>query len=224
MCDMTARARGRGGEDGFTLVELVLTVAIVGVIMVGLTGVVIEYLKTTTSTAARYTQSNAVQLVSVYWQRDVASTGLRSNVYNSATHDFALQPSVDYPYTGALIGSGCSIAGTGVVTLAWGQYDSSSSDAPTEYAVTYWVQTTGAGASLRYDLWRTRCSSNGTWTTISSAIVTHNLTAAPTVTCSSSCGSSSVPASIDLTVTSSDPNNNDGTSYQATLTGERRQT
>ncbi|MGN6252207.1 MAG: PulJ/GspJ family protein [Marmoricola sp.] len=220
------RARPRN-EAGFTLVELVLTVAIVGIITVALVGVVLEYLKTTTATAGRFTQSNTAQLAAAYWQRDVASIGLRSNTYDSATHSFALQASVDYPYSASLIGAGCSVPGTGVVTLSWGQYDSTSSDSPTKVAITYSVQPVGSGSALRYDLRRTRCTNSGAgWSTASSAVITQNLSVTPTVTCSSTCGGAgnNLPSTVSLRVTSSDPNNDDGSTYVATLTGERRQT
>ena len=88
------------------------------------------------------------------------------------------------------------------------------------------VQSVGSGATLRYNLVRTRCTySGGTWTTSSSSVIAQNLLSAPTVTCDTTCNSSTLPTIVSLALTSSDPNNNDGgVHYSATLTGERRQT
>ena len=64
-------------EDGFTLPELIITVTIIGIIAAGLAGVVISFLKTTTDTQSRLTESHDVQFAAAYWQRDVASIGVR---------------------------------------------------------------------------------------------------------------------------------------------------
>ena len=58
---LIAHLRARGSDDGVTLIELVVCVAIVGVIVVSLTGVVMAYLQTSVSTAARMTESHDVQ-------------------------------------------------------------------------------------------------------------------------------------------------------------------
>ncbi len=73
-----APARTPRREDGFTLPELIITVTIIGIIAAGLTGVVISYLKTTTDTQSRLTESHDVQFAAAYWQRDVASIGVRN--------------------------------------------------------------------------------------------------------------------------------------------------
>lgn len=216
----------RRDDAGFTLIELVVTISIVGVILVAVTGVVIQYLKTETATAARFTESNTVQLAAAYWERDASSAGLRSSTYDAGTHSFPLTPSVDYPYTGSLSGAGCTIPGTGIVAFTWGQYDSASSDTPTPVTVTYSAQSSGVGANLRYNLVRSRCRKNGaTWTRTSSSVITQNLVSLPTVTCSSTCNGAMPPKTVSMVLTSSDPNNDDGGAhYSATLTGERRQT
>ena len=81
-------------DDGFTLVELVVTVGILGIIVVPLTGVVLAYLRNTVDTEARLTESHDVQFAAAYWQRDVASIGVRSNTYDTASHSFPLAQSV----------------------------------------------------------------------------------------------------------------------------------
>ena len=134
-------------DDGFTLPEMVITVAIIGMISAGLAGVVISFLKTTTATQSRLTESHDVQFAAAYWQRDVASIGVRS--YDSGTKSFPLQQSVN-------VTPACSLpSGTPVVTLAWSKYTSSDSTAtPITVTVSYVARVDTGG----YNLLRTRCT------------------------------------------------------------------
>ncbi|GAB4008368.1 prepilin-type N-terminal cleavage/methylation domain-containing protein [Nocardioides ultimimeridianus] len=228
---MNASKRLRSGDEGFTLIEMVITVAMVGLIMVALTGVVISYLKTTVSTSARLTESHDVQFAAVYWSRDVASIGVRSATYdNGSAHTFPLLQSVSVaPDTGVSSGCGLPSGATKVVTLAGSQYTSlDSSQTPTTVTVTYATE----GSSAPYTLIRRRCVGGATDSTIT---VADNLTSVPTVGCpdtstppnytAAKCNTSgsSVPDVVRMVLTSSDPNNNDGTTYSAALTGERRE-
>lgn len=216
---LTRSLRDRQNDDsGFTLIELVVTVAIMGFIAAALTGVVISYLKTTMSTSARLTESHDVQFAAAYWQRDVASIGVRSTTYDSSpsVHSFPLLQSVN-------TSPACSLpSGTKVATLAWSSYTVANPDTPDTVTVSYVAQPSGT----HYSLVRRRC----TGSTVNSTItVADNLTAVPVLACpgaASGCTGTggNVPLVVTLTMTSSDPDNNDGSTYAATLTGERRET
>ena len=186
----------------------------------------IEYLKVTVRTSARMTESHDIQFAAAYFQRDVASIGVRSATYhNDATHTFPLEQSVD-------IAPACTLpSGAGystVITLAWSSYSSlDSSSPPTTVTISYVSEPTGAGGAAPFKLVRIRCS--GSATPDSLVTVARNLTASPYAACSGGvtvCTDSTgaVPTAISMTLTSRDLENNDGSTYQATLWGERRQT
>lgn len=213
---MRTRLRDRlAAEDGFTLPELVITVAILGLIVVPLTGVVLGFLRNTADTQARMSESHDVQFAAAYWQRDVASIGVRSNTYNDdpAVHSFPLEQSVG-------LGACALPAGaSAVVTLAWSEFSGAT---PATIKVTYATRARGAA----YELLRVRCGGSDSTVSLAS-----NLTAVPTVTCEGSgggtipCtgGGSSVPAVIKLGLSVHDASGRSLSSYDATLTGERRQ-
>lgn len=205
-----------GAEDGFTLVELVMTVAIVGMIVVPLTGVVLSYLRNTVDTQARLTESHDVQFAAAYWQRDVASIGVRT--YDSTTKSFPLVKSVGVPSCGGL-----PAGATVVVTLAWSEYTSSNpTDVPPTVKVTYVTRPVGAA----FEMLRVRCGSQP-----STVELANSLAAVPVVTCyqadatTTPCGGegANVPALVKLPLSVHDATSNLST-YAATLTGERRQT
>jgi prepilin-type N-terminal cleavage/methylation domain-containing protein len=197
-------------EDGFTLPELIITVTIIGVISAGLAGVVISFLKTTTDTQSRLTESHDVQFAAAYWQRDVASIGVRS--YDSNTKTFPLQQSVN-------VTPACSLpTGTRIVTLAWSEYTSTDSTAPpTTVTVSYVAEPDTGG----YNLLRTTCTGS---TVNSSFELMHSLNALPTVACDVACASANVPTVVSLSVSVLDPDGHGTAALTATLSGERRQT
>lgn len=207
------RHRYRNRDDaGFSLVELIVTVIIMGTIAAGIAGIVISYLRFTVDTQSRLTESQDVQFAAAYWQRDVASIGVRT--YDSGTKSFPLAQSVD-------VTPACTMpSGTRVVTLAWSEYDTLDSTAvgPT-VTVSYVAKPDGTA----FDLVRIRC----TGATIDSSVeVAHSLNAIPTKTCDISCTGtgSNVPAVVELSLSILDPEGNGTIAYTATLTGERRQT
>lgn len=205
--------RSLGAEGGFTLVELIIAVLIIGVIAVPLGDVVIGFLRNSDSTTARLLESHDVQITSAYWAQDVASIGTRS-----PTSPYPLTQSVEtgVPYAASLFPCGTS-GTTPVVTLAWD--DSITPDDTTLVRVAYVVQTSAGQRELH----RLRCQG--------SAIVLSDVTLArgldpstpPSAECSTDCAAApAVPRTVKLNLTLKDPQNRDDP-YAVVLTGQRRQ-
>ncbi|WP_157537784.1 type II secretion system protein J [Nocardioides sp. Root190] len=201
-------------ELGFTLIELLATVIIMGVIGAGIVGVVVSYLRFTVDTQSRMTESQDVQFAAVYWQRDVASIGVR-RAYDEDSKTFPLDPSVE-------VDPDCVLpSGDTVVTLAWSDYETpDSTSTPTKITVTYVARS---NATDNYELIRVRCTGANVDSTIE---VAHSLNVVPTATCDVACTGSgaNVPRLVYLHLSVLDPDGNGTTAYTATLTGERRQT
>jgi prepilin-type N-terminal cleavage/methylation domain-containing protein len=220
VADLVARLRRRLApqheDGGFTLVELVMTVAILGIIAVPLTGLVLSYLRTTVDTEARLTESHDVQFASAYWQRDVASIGVRDNTYDAGSHSFPLLQSVDLAPCGLPAGA------APVVTLGWSEYTSlTSTDPPTTVKVTYASRPDASS----YELLRVRCGSRP-----STVQLADSLAAQPTLACvepsgGPSCtgGGGQVPAVVKLQLQVHDATGQSTDTYTATLSGDRRQ-
>jgi prepilin-type N-terminal cleavage/methylation domain-containing protein len=205
--------RLRRGADGFTLVELLVAIAILGIITVPLSSVVIAYLRNTDATTARLIESHDAQIAAAYWAQDVASIGTRST-----TNPFALKQSVEtaVAYNVGLYPCGPTGTPSAIVRLAWD--DSSGPGAAKLVRVAYVVQT----VSGQTELHRLRCE--GSPVVVSDVILAHDLdpSTPPALGCSTTCTAPAVPKSITLTLTIKDPKNLGG-AYVVSLTGQRRQ-
>lgn len=212
--------RRRRTDDGFTLIELVITVGLLGIIVPPLVGVVLNYSRTTVDTQARLTESHSVQLAAAYWQRDVASIGVRSGAYDTTTNSFPLEQSVGLPPCASVPADADP-----VVTMAWTEHTSLDSSAPsTEVKVTYAARADGTA----FELLRVRCGSQP-----STIQVADNLDAKPEPpVCKDRAGApiactgdgAAVPRIVKLKLKVHDDTRQDAATYDVTLWGERRQT
>src|SRR3954470_24548618 len=118
------RGRRAPSDDGFTLIELVISVAIMGILAAALTGIVIQHLMVTSSAQTRLNESSDLQFVSTYWQNDVSSIGARSF---AATNPTIPAPSDQSVWKDDFRGCGNAIAGAQpIVSFAWNRYTAGS--------------------------------------------------------------------------------------------------
>jgi len=211
------RLRGVDRESGFTLIELMVAVIVMGIITVPLGNFMLEYLQNTTTTTDRFSDSHDIQLASAYFAQDVAATGLHSAVspYPLVQSVWTTSPPAA-PYCGQAVG-------TVKLLLSWDSWTvtgsgNSATGADTPASVAYAV----SGSTLH----RVYCATGSI--TSSDVTVVHGLRAV-TVSCSSTCNAGAPnagtpPATVSLSLQIAT-----GTTDQAApsapivLTGQRRQ-
>jgi len=76
------RVRRLSDDSGFTLVELIAAIVIMGVITIPLGNFMLEYLQNTTDSQARISDSHDMQIAAAYFSQDVSNMGLRDASYN----------------------------------------------------------------------------------------------------------------------------------------------
>jgi len=169
----------RGTDDGVTLVELLVSVAILGLVTPVLMGSVVLGYRTTDATVDRLSDSRNRAIVPSLFVRDV----------QSAT-------------TVATASGACEQAGdTLVVRLRWTTTPATGS-AVTRVAA--WVTTTSGGVTR---LERRACDdSSGSMTAVSSVTAAHGVIGAPSVACRAAGGAATACSSavrVELSITDS---------------------
>jgi len=208
-------------DGGFTLIELIITIFVLGVVVAPLSAIVILQLKNSDTTSARMSESHDAQLATSYLAQDVQAVGVRGAYATTAEPAFV--PSIE---TGAPAGGGsypCGAAGTpdAVVRLAWDDYTAPAASTRTQRRVAYVVQ----GSELH----RIVCDGSGAVT--ADVTIGHDLVAPfASVSCADaagaamSCTGATVPATVSLALTIQDPDSGSAGPYEVTVTGQRRQT
>lgn len=208
----------RRPDAGFTLVELLIVVVLLGVVVAPAATAVVTSIRTSDATSARLELSHDAQQSAAFFTQDVAMTGLRDYSGQIANGAVPFSPSVQLDAAYDAGGQVCGTAATpvSVLRLLSDDWDTSTPAATRRTAVVAYYLT---GTELH----RLRCLASAP---VSDAVVAHYAyidfsdPANPPVTCSSTCTAVDVPQWIKLTFTAK----TDGADpYSITLFGQRRQ-
>ncbi|TDO64046.1 prepilin-type N-terminal cleavage/methylation domain-containing protein [Kribbella sp. VKM Ac-2571] len=198
-----SRTRRRPRSDaGFTIVELLVAVVILGVITVPLSNAVIGILHNAQGTSARLELSHDAQIAGAYFAADAATLGVRDYVTEPVGGGVAFNRSF-------YVGSGGPACGpSSIVKILSDNWQGGS--AATD-VVSYFVDGT--------DLRRAKCE-RGSTTPSSNTVVAHHVKTVGALKCKPSC-SDNAPQTLELTLTVATAQADD---YTFTLSGQRRQT
>jgi prepilin-type N-terminal cleavage/methylation domain-containing protein len=209
-------------DAGFTLVELLISIVILGVIMVPLGNAVIGIIRNTDATSDRLALSHDAQISAAYFDRDVAAVGLRDQTTGGTTPLPSIQLGATYDAGGKTCGTPATPAA--LVRLLSDDWDGTAIPPVVRTdIVAYYLAPSGAVSELH------RIACTGSATPGSDIVLAHNVDpATPGVTCAVvpggavvACAAAPVPPWVTLafSVTKTSVG-----AYPITLTGQRRQT
>ena len=189
-------------EEGFTLVELMISVVILGIIVGAMSAAIIVGLKTSDGTTNRLAESHDAQDVAAFFVTDVQS---------AVTVTYKAMDTV------STVPAGCSPASSPLLVFSWTDPSAGAE------MVSYYSATSGSEAQLV----RQQCVGGSS----STVVVAHLLdSSTPQVACAppttpTSCTNpglvSPAPRTVSLTLSAV---GSDGTTYSYTLQGSRRTT
>lgn len=203
----------RRPDAGFTLVELLIVVVLLGVVVAPAATAVVTSIRTSDATSARLELSHDAQQSAAFFAQDVATTGLRDYSGQIANGAVPFSPSVQLDAAYDAGGQVCGTAATPVsaLRLLSDDWDTSTPAATRRTAVVAYYLT---GTELH----RLRCLAAAV---VGDSVVAHHVQAGSlAVTCASTCTVADVPLWVRLAFTAAsdraDP-------YPVTLFGQRRQ-
>jgi prepilin-type N-terminal cleavage/methylation domain-containing protein len=199
------------GDEGVTLIELLMAIVLLGIIAVPLGGALISFFHNTNATTDRLAESHDAQIAAAYFAQDVDSIGVRAW---SSTAASPMRTSVETnaPPRSGTFPCGLSTDANAVIRMAWD--DPTSATARRTVIVSYVVRQVGSEKQLH----RMRCD-DGTANPTSDLVLAHYVgsVGAPALT-----GPAGIPQSVSVTLTIKAPS--DSGSLVVTLFGQRRQT
>jgi prepilin-type N-terminal cleavage/methylation domain-containing protein len=207
---LTAR-RLRRDDHGVTLVELLVAIAVLGIIIAPLTSALIGFFRNVNATNNRFAESDDAEIATAYFAQDVQSIGVRD--WSAAPYPLIQSVETNAPATGGLYPCGSGSTPNAVIRLAWD--DPTSATGRQRVVVAYVVMTAGGEQQLH----RLRCVGGSTTPSVD-LVVTHNVysVSGPVLT-----GPAAIPVAIAVTVNVKAPTNT-GAPLAVTLYGQRRQT
>jgi prepilin-type N-terminal cleavage/methylation domain-containing protein len=142
-------------EQGLTLIELTITIAVLGVIIIPLVASFTLALLETTSSRERTADATSAQLISTYLQNDIQSSCLRANPADPTTA--CVTGTVKAAASGATFTGTCAGVET-KLELAWrdpGNPGADPVEGPEDIVVDYYIATTD---DEQKELHRVECS------------------------------------------------------------------
>ena len=214
---LTARL-GRPGDDrGLTLIELLVTISILGVIAVPLSAALMTYFQHTDDTTERLSISHDAQISAAYFAQDVQSMG----THDWNTGGFPLRQSMwlDVAPTAGPNACGAASLPNAIIRMAWD--DPTAASGGNVWRVSYYLQPVSGGLN---ELHRIVCTTSTTPT--SDLLMAHNVDTVDVSSCPtpSVCTGSTPPQTVTLVLHLKSSHNTVNGPLTVTLTGQRRQT
>ncbi|SDI21676.1 prepilin-type N-terminal cleavage/methylation domain-containing protein [Actinokineospora alba] len=204
-------------DAGFTLVELLMAIVILGVISVPLAGLIIAGLRQSASASARLQLSHDSQISATYFGQDVSTVGIRDYAAAHGLTGVAFKPSIQLDAAFDAGGHVCGTAATPTakIRLLSERWDNSAAaPASSVDVVAYYLVPVGPVSELH----RIKCSGG----TVADVIVAHYVDPATlAVDCGGACDTAAVPQRVTMSFTVATAN---ADPYVISLNGQRRQT
>lgn len=217
---MRLSSRLHRGDDGFTLVELLVVMVILALIVAPLTAGVVVFLRNTDQTTDRLAESHDAQIAAIWFTQDVQNIGVRDWSNPGAGFPALQSIETNAPATGGLYPCGGSGTPEALVRFAW---DDPSVSPPARLRASYVLVSAGSERQLR----RLICDPAGTVT--SDTAIAHYVDPStnPVVACLDAaaqpapCAAVPPPRAVSLVLALRAPSST--VPFTVTLTAQRRQ-
>ena len=207
------RPSAGAGDRGLTLIELLITITILGIIAAPLSAALIIYFQHTDDTTSRLSLSHDAQIASSYFTQDVQSMG---------THDW---DAVDFPLTRSVYTDGTAPYPCGPDTpalLRITRDDPVKDHGGPVWQVVYYLEPVDGGLNeLHRLLCKGSSASHGP-----DVVLAHNVSKVVSLDCQrpSDCDGAPPPQTVTLAIELKPQRSTVSDSLIVTLTGQRRQT